>query len=150
MRKLLGLVFLMMILVSATEFSASETNVYHSLDGTWELQSFYNYADDGLTISDTVPKAKGYRQVKIYHNGYIMWTRYVPDEPNGRFGYGTYRITQDRLIETIEYGDNDMMQALDTMRVFEFELHLEDESYSQITLDEEGNRTFSENYKRID
>lgn len=150
MKKLLGLVFLMMILVSATEFKSLEPTFMHSLDGTWELQSFYNYADDGQTISDTVPKAEGYRQVKIYHNGYIMWTRYVPDQPNGKFGYGTYRITQDRLIETIEYGDAGMMKALDTMRVFEFELQLEDNSYSQITLDEEGNRTFSENYKRID
>ena len=33
---------------------------------------------------------------------------------------------------------------------FRFRLVLDDNSYSQITLDEEGNPTFSENYKRID
>ena len=79
-----------------------------------------------------------------------MWTRYVPDEPNGRFGYGSYRITENELIETIEYGDDGMMKALDTMRNFTFELILKDNTFSQITLDEEGNRTSSENYKRID
>ncbi|MEM8999191.1 MAG: hypothetical protein AAGB24_02920 [Bacteroidota bacterium] len=149
MKKLLGLVFLMLILVSATEITSSKPDIFHSIEGTWELQSFYNY-DDGQHISDTVPKAEGYRQVKMYTNGYIMWTRYVPDEPNGRFGYGSYKITNDRLIETIEYGDDDMMKALDTMRVFEFELQLQDDFYSQINLDSIGNRTFSENYKRID
>jgi hypothetical protein len=42
------------------------------------------------------------------------------------------------------------MAALDTMRIFTFELQLKDETYSQITVDEDGNRTFSENYLRID
>jgi hypothetical protein len=36
------------------------------------------------------------------------------------------------------------------MRIFTFELQLGDDKFSQISLDEEGNRTFSENYKRID
>ena len=54
------------------------------------------------------------------------------------------------MIETIEYGDYAMMQALQTLRNFTFDLKLTDSTYSQITLDEEGNPTFSENYKRID
>lgn len=150
MKKLLGLIFLMLILVSATEFASSDLDKpYHSIEGTWELQSFYNY-DDGVNISDTVPKAPGYRQVKMFYNGKVMWSRYVPDEPNGRFGYGNYYITEDELHETIVYGDNEMMKALDTLTEFIFELQLEGDTYSQINMDEEGNRTFSENYKRID
>lgn len=43
-----------------------------------------------------------------------------------------------------------MMRALDTLRNFTFELNLQDDYYSQITLDSDGGRTFSENYKRID
>ena len=77
-------------------------------------------------------------------------SRYVPVDKIGRFGYGTYQITDDRLIETIEYGDNEMIMAMDTMRIFTFELQLGDHNFSQISLDEDGNRTFSENYKRID
>ncbi len=149
MKKILGLVFLMLILVSATEFAPSDLDSFRSIEGTWELESFYNY-DDGVNISDTVPKAEGYRQVKMYYNGKVMWSRYVPNEPNGRFGYGNYLVTEGELHETIVYGDNEMMKALDTLTEFVFELQLENDRYSQINLDEEGNRTFSENYKRID
>ncbi|MEM8847862.1 hypothetical protein ACOKFD_05520 [Flagellimonas sp. S174] len=148
MKKILGLVLLMLFLVSATKWASPKPEAVHSLEGTWELESFYSFDDQN--ISDTIPKADGYRQVKMYSKGKIMWTRYVPEDPNGRFGYGSYRITENELIETIEYGDNDMMKALDTMRSFTFELILKENTFSQITLDEEGNRTSSENYKRID
>ena len=120
----------------------------HSIEGTWQLQSFYNY--DGQAVVDTVDLVPGYRQVKMYYNGRVMWSRADPNDTIGRFGYGSYRITSDALTEVIEYGDHYMMQALDTIRQFNFELVLGDDTYSQITLDEEGNRTFSDNYKRVD
>lgn len=147
MKKLLGLLFLMLILVSATEFSITKTNTMHSIEGTWELQSFYNY--DGVAIIDTVLPQTNYRQVKIYNGGKIMWSRYSLQDTIGRFGYGSYKLEGNQLKETIEYGDYQMMRALDTMRVFSFELMLSDDTYSQISWDEEGNRTFSENYVRI-
>jgi hypothetical protein len=120
----------------------------HSIEGTWELESFYNY--DNQAIIDTVPTTDGYRQVKMYYNGKIMWSRYVPKDKIGRFGYGSYKITDDQLVETIEYGDNEMMAAMDTLSIFTFELQLGDDKFSQISVDEDGNRTFSENYRRID
>lgn len=138
----------MLILISASDFKSEEKTSFHSIDGTWELKSFYNY--DGENVTDTVMATDGYRQVKMYYNGKIMWSRYVPKDKIARFGYGSYTITNDELKETIEYGDNEMMAALDTMRVFSFELKLADDTYSQISHDEEGNRTFSENYKRLD
>ncbi len=148
MKKILALLVLMLILVSAADFKSNEETAFHSIEGTWELKSFYNY--DGENVTDTIPAADGYKQVKMYYNGKIMWSRYVPVDKTARFGYGSYSITNDRLIETIEFGDNEMMKALDTMRVFTFELKLDDNTYSQISHDEEGNRTFSENYERID
>ena len=148
MKKLLGLVLLIFVMVFATSSSTTPDPPMHSLQGTWELQSFYNYEDE--EVSDTVPTAEGYRQVKMYYNGKVMWSRANPDKPSGRFGFGTYKITEDELEETIEYGDAEMMKALDTMRVFRFELVLGENNYSQITIDSEGHRTFSENYKRID
>ncbi|WP_419211943.1 hypothetical protein ACNR9Q_14505 [Maribacter sp. X9] len=148
MKKIAGLVLLMLVLVSTASLSTIKKNPMHSIQGTWELVSFYNY--DGQEIIDTVPTTDGYRQVKMYYNGKIMWSRYVPKDKIGRFGYGSYRITDDQLIETLEYGDNEMMAAMDTMRIFTFELQLGDDKFSQISWDEEGNRTFSENYKRID
>jgi hypothetical protein len=136
----------MLIFVSA---SAPTSPVpMHTLQGTWELQNFYNY--DGQNVTDTVPTAEGYRQIKMYYNGKVMWTRYVPKDSVEWFGYGSYRITADRLIETLEYASASMMQNVSPPMLFEFELLLEDDTYSQITIDENGNRTFSENYKRVD
>lgn len=149
MKKIFGLALLMLIFISATKFASPMPESMHSIEGTWELQSFYNY-DDGVNISDTVPTADGYRQVKMYYNGKIMWSRHAPKDSLDWFGYGTYRIAADSLIETLEYGSAPMMSALDTLRVFRFELELTDDTYSQISFDEDGNRTFSENYKRID
>lgn len=148
MKKIFGLVFLMLILVSATFINSNEPDAMHTMEGTWELQSFYLF--DGKNITDTVPIQDGYRQIKMYYNDKIMWSRTNPNDTIGRFGFGTYVITDNELIETIEYGDYQMMQALDTVRNFKFELWLTDKLYSQITVDEEGYRTTSENYKRID
>lgn len=147
MKKIIGWLLLAVTLITTTAVSTSSPEAMHSLQGTWELQSFYNY--DGQNIVDTVDLVDGYRQVKMYYDGHIMWSRTDPNDTIGRFGYGTYRITQDELIEVIEYGDHYMMQALDTIRQFNFELMLKDDTYSQITLDNEGNRTFSENYRRV-
>ena len=148
MKKFIGMVFLMLILFAGTATTTSTPDNMHSIEGTWEQVSFYNY--DNQEVTDTVSLPEGYRQIKMFYNGKIMWSRTNPNDTIGRFGFGSYRITQTELIETIEFGDYQMMQALDTLSVFRFELQLTDDSYSQISYDEEGNRTFSENYKRID
>ena len=156
MKKLILPAVLLLGFVIIISWSNEKPPTMHTIEGTWELQSFYNY--DGENIIDTVPLAEGYRQVKMYYNGKIMWSRTTSEftkDPDGndvvgRFGYGTYMITENELMETIEYGDIGMMRALDTIRQFTFELVLTDQSYSQISSDEDGNRTFSENYKRID
>lgn len=155
MKKIFGLAFLMMILISGSVINSSEPTVMHTMEGTWELQSFYNF--DGKDIIDTLPTDVGYRQVKMYYNGNIMWSRTTAEDTKdadgndvvGKFGYGTYRITDNELIEVIEYGDEGMLTGEDSFRTFTFELWLEDDTYSQIRTDEEGNRIFSENYKRI-
>lgn len=79
-----------------------------------------------------------------------MWTRYSPDDPAEWFGYGSYSNTEDRLKEQLEFGSATMMGIRDTVQVFEFDLILDEDTYSQITTDSEGNRSFSENYRRID
>lgn len=149
MKKLIGLVFLMLILVSSTEFtSAKQQTNANSLEGTWELVNRFNY-DQG-NVTDTLLNLNGYRQIKIYSKGKVMWTRHSPDDPNEWFGYGSYTNTADELEERLEYGSASMMSIQDTIQVFKFELHLYDDSFSQITLDESGSPTSSENYKRID
>ncbi len=149
MKKLLGLVLTMLILFSFTEFTSSnpQTNA-DSLEGTWELINRFDY-DDG-NVTDTILNTNGYRQVKIYSKGKVMWTRHSPDDPSEWFGYGSYTNTESKLEERLEYGSETMMKIQDTVKVFIFELQLSKDNYSQISIDEKGNPTNSENYKRID
>ncbi len=148
MKKLLGLVFLMLILVSATNITSSKLQTANSLEGTWELINRYNYDESG--VSDTLQNVNGYRQIKIYSKGKVMWTRYAPDDPSEWFGYGSYTNTENELEERLEYGSAVMMGIQDTVNIFKFELILDEDNYSQISLDEDGKRYFSENYRRID
>lgn len=120
----------------------------YSLVGTWELENFYYY--DNNEVSDTVATTEGYRQLKMFTKNRVMWTRFVPKDSVEWFGYGVYVATDNQLIETLEYGSASMMKIIDTLRVFTFELQLAKDTYSQITLDAEGNRFSSENYKRVE
>lgn len=150
MKKLLGFAFLMLLLVSITSMTSTklQTATNTSLEGTWELINRYNYDENG--VSDTLQNINGYRQIKIYSKGKVMWTRYSPDDPAEWFGYGSYTNTENLLKEQLEFGSAAMMEVIDTVQVFEFELILDADNYSQISRDAEGNRSFSENYRRID
>lgn len=127
----------------------TKTDFEKTLKGTWELDSFYYY-DTNNEVSDTIATTEGYRQIKIFTDDRVMWTRFVPMDSVEWFGYGHYMALDDQLIETLEYGSASMMKIIDTMRVFTFELTLDEDNFSQITLDEEGNRFSAENYKRIE
>lgn len=148
MKKIIGLLFLMLFLVSSSKIPTSKITETPSLEGTWELVNRYNY--DGMNVSDTIQNLNGYRQIKIYSKGKVMWTRYSPDDPAEWFGYGNYSNKKDALEERLEFGSETMMKIQDTVQIFKFELQLDANSYSQITVDDNGNRISSENYKRID
>ncbi len=136
----------------STVYSTNQTEIKQDNDvlirGTWELRDFYHY--DENEVVDTVATTDGYRQIKMYTKDRVMWTRYVPKDSVEWFGYGSYVASDDQLIETLEYGSESMMNVIDTLRIFTFELQISENEYSQITVDEEGNRIFSENYKRIE
>lgn len=149
MKKILGLVFLMLFLISATEMASSKPALHPSIEGTWELVSHYNYVD-GVNVSDTVPAVDGYRQIKMYYNGKVMWTRYVPNDSVEWFGYGSYEVEDDRLMEKLEYMSASMRVNAQPDMVWTMELQLKNNTFSQIFIDEDGNRINSENYKRID
>lgn len=117
------------------------------IQGTWELIHQFTY--DGTNVTDTIYPTDGYRQIKMFYDGKVMWTRFVPKDSVEWFGYGNYTATDTSLTETLEYGSASMMRIVDTMRVFSFKLDIQDQYYSQITLDNEGRPIFSENYKRL-
>jgi hypothetical protein len=149
MRKPLTMAFsIFLLIVTTSMISSKQQTTTSSLEGTWELINRYNYDDN--QVSDTLPNVNGYRQIKIFSKGKVMWTRHSPDDPAEWFGYGSYSNTENKLKEQLEFGSATMMGIRDTVQVFEFELLLDEDNYSQITIDGEGNRSFSENYRRID
>ena len=119
-----------------------------TIQGVWELVDRYSY--DGHQVIDTIENTNGYRQIKMYSQDKVMWTRFVPLDSVEWFGYGSYYTKDSFLIETLEYGSSSMMKIIDTMRKFKFKLVIDQNSYSQITLDNEGNPMFSENYRRLE
>ncbi len=134
------------ILIAAVEKDAPQ-NTY-TLEGVWELK--HQYIFENNEILDTLYNLDGYRQVKMYSKGKVMWSRFNPTDTNEWFGYGTYRVVDGFLEERLEYASNTMMQIVDTVQVFRFELEMDENSYSQISLDDKGFRYNSENYDRIE
>ncbi|NER15725.1 hypothetical protein GWK10_00790 [Spongiivirga citrea] len=118
------------------------------MEGAWELVNYYSY--DGENVTDTVPMSQGYRQIKIYSGNKVMWSRKVPMDSIEWYGYGTYTNSEDELVETLDYGSASMLKIIDTMRVFSFELQIDKDTFTQITVGEEGVRISSENYRRLE
>lgn len=143
--------YALMAVMVLTLFSASvrqDRPVALSLEGTWEQVNQYTY--DGENVVDTVEPTDGYRQIKMFYNGKVMWSRFVPRDSVEWFAYGSYEATDSTLTETLEYGSASMMRVIDTARVFQFRLILKENWYSQIQTDANGNPLFSENYRRVD
>jgi hypothetical protein len=119
-----------------------------TLEGTWELVSFYNYLDN--KVSDSFNISEGYRQVKMYTPSKVMWSKQVPSDSTEWFGYGSYALSDGKLSEILDYGSEMMSKIIIEEKEFVFELILKENTFSQIELDEDGNRIFSENYIRIE
>ncbi len=149
MKKITILAFIICLIVVLISASSKENSYdQDSLEGVWEMEHQYIY--DNNEILDTLYNLNGYRQVKMYTKSKVMWTRYNPTDSNEWYGYGTYEIVDGILEERLEYASNTMMKIVDTVQVFRFKLELGKDTYSQITMDNEGKKYNSENYKRIE
>lgn len=118
------------------------------LDGAWELVSYYNYEND--IVIDSFDQRDGFRQVKMYSPTKVMWSKQVPTDSTEWFGYGTYRIEDGQLIEVLDYGSEMMTKIISEREEFRYDLIFTKNSFVQIELDEDGNKIYSENYKRIE
>ncbi len=119
-----------------------------SLQGVWELVNQQLYEDQ--VVAEVLENENGYRQVKMYSKGRVMWTRNDPTDTNEWFGYGTYTVKNGILEERLEYASGPMMKIVDTTQVFRFELILDKNGYQQISIDENGHRSQGETYIRIE
>lgn len=133
---------------SADAYPITEPNETLTLNGTWELVGFYNYIDD--KVADSFSTKEGYRQVKMYTDTKVMWSKHVPSDSTEWFGYGTYKLEDNELTEVLDYGSEMMSKIIQERQEFVYELDLSNNKYSQIEIDDEGHRIYSENYKRIE
>ncbi|THD67509.1 hypothetical protein E7Z59_07555 [Robertkochia marina] len=140
-------IVLVVVMVLFAAKPGNNEDIQLSLEGTWEQVDQYTY--DGEKVVDTIEASEGYRQIKMFYDGKVMWSRFVPKDSVEWFAYGSYVITDSSLTETLEYGSASMMRVIDTFRVFSFKLILDEDTYSQIQLDADGNPLLQENYKRL-
>lgn len=132
-------------IVQAEEISSTNSN---GLNGTWELVSFYNYKDN--VAVDSFKSSSKSRQLKIYTDTRVMWCKHKPADSSEWFGYGTYNYHDNTLTEVLDFGSEIMNDVIAERKEFKFELQLKPNHFQQIELDEEGNRIYSENYKRVE
>jgi hypothetical protein len=133
---------------SASTNSTSDEITKPKIEGTWELVMRYNYEDN--KVKDSFSNDNRFQQVKIYTKEKVMWTRHLTADSTDWFGYGSYKIDDNHLSENLEYGSKTMQKAISTNTEFKFEIELTDNNLNSIFIDDDGNRYFSEKYKRIE
>lgn len=79
-----------------------------------------------------------------------MWSKSVPKDFTEWFGYGSYDLNDNTLSEVLDYGSKIMSEIIQEKKEFIYEIHLTENSFIQIEIDDDGNRIYSENYKRIE
>ena len=152
MKKFLFSLFIVITLISCNNAQKNvEPQVEEdklSLEGTWEMMGYYNYKDN--KVIDSFTRGENFRQVKMYTPTKVMWSKKVPSDSTEWFGYGSYKLNDTSLTEILDYGSNMMNQVIKEEMEFKYELKLEKDKFTQIELDEDGNRIYSENYVRIE
>lgn len=143
----------LMCLTSCKNNSDSDMNMKTNseeltMNGVWKLASYYNYKDN--QIVDTIKASEDYKQIKIYTKSKVMWSRYKEADSVDWFGYGDYFIKEDSLTEILDFGSKSMNKAIKEQKRFVFELKLNQNKFSQVQIDEEGNPIYAENYERIE
>jgi len=126
----------------------SVKNNITSLKGAWELVGYYNYADN--VVTDSFSTSEGYRQVKMYTASKVMWSKSFPLDSSEWFGYGSYKLDGNELVEILDYGSEMMRRIIQEKKEFTYETVITENGFSQIEMDDDGNKIYAENYKRIE
>ena len=134
--------------VENSESEEISENTKKNLNGTWELVGFYNYKDNAVV--DSFSNNTISRQIKMYSDNRVMWCKLLKTDSIEFFGYGTYRYGDGNLTETLEFGSAFMNEVIEEKQEFNFKLELSENRFEQIEIDEDGNKIYSENYKRIE
>ena len=87
---------LFLLTITLFALSIACTQQADPLEGVWELTSLYWVQDDDTIYADEVGV-----QHKIYLDGFVMWTADPLTDSSEWHGYGTYRLSNDTLIEKL-------------------------------------------------
>lgn len=117
-----------------------------TLEGAWELESFLNYRSDG--VADTIKTSNTFKQMKMFSKSKIMWSRLRTGDSLDWFGVGDYTFEDGILTENLEYGSKAMRYRIATNKVFDFEILINENSFTQIEKDSLGRPIYAENYIR--
>lgn len=120
-----------------------------SILGVWERTSFYNYDETGK-IKDSFASSEDNRHIKIFTPSKVMWCRNISADSSEWFGFGSYKLTDSLLTETLKYGSVEMSKFIAVNPEFVFHYNLEKEKFSQIQIDSLGHPLFAENYIRLE
>ncbi len=119
-----------------------------NLKGAWELVSFLNYNEDGS--ADTIKSSNDYRQIKMYSETKIMWSRLRAWDSLDWFGVGDYTFKDSVLTEFLDYGSKAMASRINEKKPFVFRILIDEKNFTQIETDSLGHPIIAEIYKRIE
>ncbi|WP_370478546.1 hypothetical protein [Tamlana flava] len=132
---------------STTPEVMDELTEVHSLEGAWELVSFLNYRDDGQV--DSIKSSNDFKQMKMFSETKIMWSRLRTWDSLDWFGVGDYTYKDGILTENLEYGSKAMMERINADKAWDWEITIDENSFTQITRDSLGQPVYAEIYNRV-
>tara|TARA_R110002050_G_scaffold110363_1_gene222458 strand:+ start:56562 stop:57032 length:471 start_codon:yes stop_codon:yes gene_type:complete len=119
-----------------------------SLEGAWELTSFLNYREDGSV--DTIKSSNSFKQMKMFSETKIMWSRLRTIDSLDWFGVGDYAFKDGILTEVLDYGSKAMNNRIESKKKFIFNISLDKNEFTQIETDSIGKPIYAETYLRVD
>lgn len=125
----------------------TDTTKTHTLEGAWEINSYINYRGDGTV--DTIYSSNEVKQMKMFSKTKVMWSKLRAWDSLDWFGVGDYTYKDGILTEVLEYGSNPMKNRVASKIPFDFDIIINQNSFTQIETDSLGQPIYAEIYNRV-
>ncbi len=119
-----------------------------SLQGAWKLVSYLNYKENGDI--DTILSSLENKQIKMYSDTKVMWSRERASDTLDWFGYGDYTIKDSILTEILDFGSKTMNAIIKDKKEFVYKIIISEDHFSQIQTDSLGAPIYAENYIKLE
>lgn len=132
---------------SSSEITEAESTPEYTLEGAWEIDSYINYRGDGNI--DTIHSSNERKQMKMFSKTKVMWSKLRAWDSLDWFGVGNYTYKDGILIEVLEYGSRPMRKRVASGIPFDFDIIIDENSFTQIEKNSEGEPVYAETYHRV-